>query len=134
MAHKCNMRQLFAIPASYENNIALAKPEGRYAHARIDPLFFGSHFLPWLCTFVQLSFSLFLLYDRVLLSARLLMLTFSSKGKAYLKRSVGPVILVFVHLVCLRAIVFNTILARTLTSSKFLCRIARGENVTSLLF
>ena len=39
MAHKCNMRQLFAIPASYENNIALAKPEGRYAHAGIDPLF-----------------------------------------------------------------------------------------------
>ena len=38
MAHKCNMQQLFAIPALYENNIALAKPEGRYAHARIDPL------------------------------------------------------------------------------------------------
>ena len=38
MAHKCNKRQLFAIPASYENNIALAKPEGRGAHARLDPL------------------------------------------------------------------------------------------------
>ena len=58
MAHKCNMRQLFAIPASYENNDAHAKPEGRYAHARIDSLFFGSHCLPWPCTFVQLSFSL----------------------------------------------------------------------------
>ena len=38
MAHKCNKRQLFAIPALYENNIALAKPEGRDAHARPDPL------------------------------------------------------------------------------------------------
>ena len=28
VAHKCNMRQLFAIPASYKNNMALAKPEG----------------------------------------------------------------------------------------------------------
>ena len=34
MAHKCNTRQLFAIPASYENNTALAKLEGRNAHAR----------------------------------------------------------------------------------------------------
>ena len=67
MAHKCNMRQLFAIPASYENNITLAKPEGHYGHARIDPHFFGSRFLPWPCTFVQLSFSLFLIFDRVLL-------------------------------------------------------------------
>ena len=45
MAHKCNMRQLFAIPASYENNITIAKPEGRYAHARIDPLLRLPHFL-----------------------------------------------------------------------------------------
>ena len=35
VAHKRNMRQLFAIPASYKNNIALAKPEGRYVHARM---------------------------------------------------------------------------------------------------
>ena len=39
VAHKCDKRQLFAIPASYENNIALVKPEGRDAHARPDPLF-----------------------------------------------------------------------------------------------
>ena len=38
MAHKCNMRPLFTIPASYENNIALVKPEGRYAHAQMLPL------------------------------------------------------------------------------------------------
>ena len=85
--YKCNMRQLFAIPVSYKNNTALAKPEGRYAHARMLSLFFGSHFLPWPCNFVQLSFfSLFLLFGRVLLSARSVMLTFSAKGKAYLKR------------------------------------------------
>ena len=89
MAHKCNKRQLFAIPASYKNNIALAKPEGHDAHARPDPLF-GSHFLPWPCTIVQLSFfSLFLPFDRVLLSTRLLMLAFSSKGKACVKRLGG---------------------------------------------
>ena len=63
VAPKCSMPQLFAIPASYENNIALAKAEGCYAHARPNPLFFGSHFLPWPCTFVQLSFSLFLQFD-----------------------------------------------------------------------
>ena len=40
VAHKCNKRQLFAIPASYGNNIALAKPEGRDARAHLDPLFF----------------------------------------------------------------------------------------------
>ena len=39
MAHKCNMWQLFAIPASYENNIALVKPEGSYVHAQMLPLF-----------------------------------------------------------------------------------------------
>ena len=89
MAHKCNMQQLFAIPASYENNIILTKLKGRCAHARMIPPFFGSHFLPWPCTFVQLSFLLFLLFDRVLLSTHLLMLTFSSKGKAYLKRLGG---------------------------------------------
>ena len=90
MAHKCNKRQLFAIPASYKNNIALAKMEGRNAHARPDPLF-GSHFLPWPCTIVLLScfFSLFLPFDQVLLSTRLLMLAFSSKGKAYVKRLGG---------------------------------------------
>ena len=54
VAHKCNKRQLFAIPASYENNIALAKPEGRGAHARLDPLF-RQPFSSWPCTIVQLS-------------------------------------------------------------------------------
>ena len=37
VAHKCNKRQLFAIPASYKNNIAQAKPEGRGAHAVLFP-------------------------------------------------------------------------------------------------
>ena len=53
MAHKCNMWQLSAIPASYKNNIALAKPEGRYAHAQIIPLFSAAIFflgLVPLCT------------------------------------------------------------------------------------
>ena len=87
VAHKCNKRQLFAIPASYENNIALVKLEGHDAHARLDPLFFLFFFFlqpfsSWPCPIVQLSFfSLFLPFDQVLLSARLLMLAFSSKGK-----------------------------------------------------
>ena len=38
---------------------------------------------------MQLRFSLFLLFDRVLLSARSPVLTFSSKGKSYLKRLGG---------------------------------------------
>ena len=54
VAYKCNKRQLFAIPASYENNIALAKPEGRGGHARLDPLF-RQPFSSWPCTIVQLS-------------------------------------------------------------------------------
>ena len=45
--------------------------------------FFGSHF------FLGLVPLLFLLFDRVLLSAHLLMLTFSSKGKAYLNQLGG---------------------------------------------
>ena len=44
MAHKCNMRQLFAIPASYENNIALVKMEGCDVHARPLPLFLAAVF------------------------------------------------------------------------------------------
>ena len=87
VAHKCNMRQLFAIPASYKNNIALAKLLRACLNG--SSFFFGSHFLPWPCTFGQLSFSLFLLFDQILLSAHFLMLTFSSKGKAYLKRLGG---------------------------------------------
>ena len=63
VAHKCNMRQLFTIPASYENNIALAKPEGCYAHARIDPLFrqpFSSLAL-YLCAAKFFRFSCYLI-------------------------------------------------------------------------
>ena len=89
MAHKCNKRQLFAIPASYENNIALAKPEGRGAHARLDSLFSAAIFFLALYHCAAKFFSLFLPFDRVLLSARLLMLSFSSKGKAYVKRLGG---------------------------------------------
>ena len=44
MAHKCNKRQLFAIPASYKNNIALVKPEGHDAHAQPNPLFSAAIF------------------------------------------------------------------------------------------
>ena len=44
LAHKCNMWQLFAVPALYENNIALGKPEGRNAHARTLPLFSAAIF------------------------------------------------------------------------------------------
>ena len=76
MAHKCNMRQLFAIPASYENNIALAKPEGHDAHAR-TPLFSAAIFSLALYRCAAKFFSIFLVFDQVLLSARLLMLTFS---------------------------------------------------------
>ena len=36
VAHKWT-RQLFPIPASYENNIALAKPDGHTVHARPNP-------------------------------------------------------------------------------------------------
>ena len=38
------MRQLFAILASYESNIALAKTEGRDAHAQPIPLFSAAIF------------------------------------------------------------------------------------------
>ena len=89
MAHKYNTRQLFAIPALYENNITLAKSEGRNAHARPDPLSRQPFSSLALYHCAAKFFSLFLLIDRVLLSARFLMLTFSSKGKAYLKRLGG---------------------------------------------
>ena len=61
VAHERNMRQLFIIPASYENNIALAKLEGREAHARPILLLFSQQpFFPWPCAIVQLSFFAFL--------------------------------------------------------------------------
>ena len=81
VAHKCNIQQLFAIPASYENNIALAEPEGCDAHAQPIPLFSAAIFSLALYYCAAKFFSLFLLFHRVLLSARLLLLTFSSKGK-----------------------------------------------------
>ena len=59
-AHKCNMRQPFAIPAWYENKHCPSET-GRSVHA---------------CSNTSSFFLLFLLFDRVLLSARLLMLTF----------------------------------------------------------
>ena len=69
MAHKCNTRQLFAIPASYENNIALAKPEGRNVHARPNPLSRQPFSSLALYHCAAKFFLLFLLIDRVLLSA-----------------------------------------------------------------
>ena len=68
VAHKCNMLQLFAIPASYENKHRPSETGRSVCGCSNASSFIGSH---------------------VLLSARLLMLTFSSKGKAYLKRLGG---------------------------------------------
>ena len=89
VAHKCNIRQLFAIPASYENKHRPSKT-GRSLCACLNASCFSAAFfflgLVPLCSWV---FVLFLLFDRVLLSACLLMLTFSSKGKACLKRLGG---------------------------------------------
>ena len=77
-------RYLLFLPCT-KINIAQAKPEGRYAHARMLPLFRQPFFSLGLVPLCSLVFSLFLLFNRVLLSACLLMLTFPSKGKAYWK-------------------------------------------------
>ena len=59
MAHKCNMPQLFAIPASYKNKHGPSKTGRLVCPCSNASSFFGSHFFPWPCTIVQLSYFAF---------------------------------------------------------------------------